>query len=146
MLGPCLTYYQGTSKHSSFILALSFCHSWGWAGVQVVFHQWSTMTQPKSWGAILHPGPDVYCLCDLGSVYGVVCERQADFWVRGQPGLQSEFQDSQGYTEKPCLENSKKKRSCVCLYRYLWVFLPCGVSNHRDSSRLSKHSPTELYP
>jgi hypothetical protein len=25
-------------------------------------------------------------------------QRQADFWVRGQPGLQSEFQDSQGYT------------------------------------------------
>jgi hypothetical protein len=23
---------------------------------------------------------------------------------RDQPGLQSEFQDSQGYTEKPCLE------------------------------------------
>jgi hypothetical protein len=31
-------------------------------------------------------------------------QRQADFWVPGQPGLQSEFQDSQGYTEKPCLE------------------------------------------
>jgi hypothetical protein len=31
-------------------------------------------------------------------------QRQVDFWVRGQPGLQSEFQDSQGYTEKPCLE------------------------------------------
>jgi hypothetical protein len=31
-------------------------------------------------------------------------QRQADFWVWGQPGLQSEFQDSQGYTEKPCLE------------------------------------------
>ena len=27
-------------------------------------------------------------------------QRQADFWVRGQPGLQREFQDSQGYTEK----------------------------------------------
>ena len=27
-----------------------------------------------------------------------------------QPGLQSEFQDSQGYTEKPCLEKKKKKR------------------------------------
>ena len=26
---------------------------------------------------------------------------------QGQPGLQSEFQDRQGYTEKPCLENSK---------------------------------------
>jgi hypothetical protein len=33
-----------------------------------------------------------------------------DFWVRGQPGLQSEFQDSQGYTEKPYLEKPKKKK------------------------------------
>jgi hypothetical protein len=30
--------------------------------------------------------------------------QRQDFWVRGQPGLQSEFQDSQGYTEKPCLK------------------------------------------
>jgi hypothetical protein len=37
-------------------------------------------------------------------------QRQADFWVRGQPGLQSEFQDSQGYTEKPCLEEPKRKK------------------------------------
>jgi hypothetical protein len=36
--------------------------------------------------------------------------RQADFWVRGQPGLQSEFQDSQGYTEKLCLEKTKKQK------------------------------------
>jgi hypothetical protein len=35
-------------------------------------------------------------------------QRQADFWVRGQPGLQSEFQDNQGYTEKPCLEKTKQ--------------------------------------
>ena len=34
-------------------------------------------------------------------------QRQADFWVQGQPGLQSEFQDSQGYTEKSCLEKPK---------------------------------------
>ena len=33
-----------------------------------------------------------------------------DFWVRGQPGLQSDFQDSQGYTEKPCLGKPKKKK------------------------------------
>ena len=26
-----------------------------------------------------------------------------------QPGLQSEFQDSQGYTKKPCLEKNKNK-------------------------------------
>jgi hypothetical protein len=40
-------------------------------------------------------------------------QRQADFCVRGQPGLQSEFQDSQGYTGKPCLEKTtttKKKQ------------------------------------
>jgi hypothetical protein len=35
-------------------------------------------------------------------------QRQEDFWVRGQPGLQSEFQDSQGYAEKPCLKKKKK--------------------------------------
>jgi hypothetical protein len=35
-------------------------------------------------------------------------QRQVDFWVQGQPGLQSEFQDSQGYTEKPCLKKKKK--------------------------------------
>jgi hypothetical protein len=37
-------------------------------------------------------------------------QRQADFWVPGQPGLQSEFQDSQGYTGKPCLEKQKKEK------------------------------------
>ena len=30
-----------------------------------------------------------------------------DFGVRGQPGLQSEFQDSQGYTEKSCLKKQQ---------------------------------------
>jgi hypothetical protein len=34
-------------------------------------------------------------------------QRQADFWVRGQPGLQ----DSQGYTEKPCLKKTKNKKT-----------------------------------
>jgi hypothetical protein len=33
-----------------------------------------------------------------------------DFWVWGQPGLQSEFQDSQDYTEKSCLEKRKEKK------------------------------------
>jgi hypothetical protein len=30
-------------------------------------------------------------------------------WVPGRPGLQSEFQDSQGYTEKPCLTKQNKQ-------------------------------------
>jgi hypothetical protein len=37
-------------------------------------------------------------------------QRQADFWVRGQPGLQREFQDSQGYTEKPYLKKQKTNK------------------------------------
>jgi hypothetical protein len=35
---------------------------------------------------------------------------QADFCVQCQTGLQSEFQDSQGYTEKPCLEKPKPNK------------------------------------
>jgi hypothetical protein len=31
------------------------------------------------------------------------------FWVQGQPGLQSEIQDSQDYTEKLWLKNQKPK-------------------------------------
>jgi hypothetical protein len=38
-------------------------------------------------------------------------QKQADFWVQGQSGLQSEFQDSQSYTEKPCLEPPPPKKS-----------------------------------
>jgi hypothetical protein len=30
---------------------------------------------------------------------------------RGQPGLQSEFQDSQGYIENHCLEKNKTKQN-----------------------------------
>jgi hypothetical protein len=32
------------------------------------------------------------------------------FLISGQPDLQSEFQDTQDYTEKPCLKKQKKKR------------------------------------
>ena len=38
--------------------------------------------------------------------------RQRRAALLGQPGLQSEFQDSQGYREKPC---HKKNRECVCV-------------------------------
>jgi hypothetical protein len=39
-------------------------------------------------------------------------QRQADFWVRGQPGLQSEFQDSQGYRaiQRNSVSKNKKKK------------------------------------
>jgi hypothetical protein len=38
-------------------------------------------------------------------------QKHAGLWVWGQPALQSEFQDSQGYTEKPCLEKEKGKEN-----------------------------------
>jgi hypothetical protein len=48
-------------------------------------------------------------------------QRQADFWVRGLPDLQSEFQDSQGYTEKPCLKNkTKQNKTKVRNYTSSW--------------------------
>jgi hypothetical protein len=48
-------------------------------------------------------------------------QRQADFWVRGQPGLQSEFQDSPGYTKKSCLRKKKKnERLLVFSLGFLW--------------------------
>jgi hypothetical protein len=37
-------------------------------------------------------------------------QRQADFWVRGQPGLQSEFQDSQSYRETLSWKTKKRKK------------------------------------
>jgi hypothetical protein len=44
-------------------------------------------------------------------VPGLRRQRQVDLWIRDQPGLQSEFQDSQGYTEKPCLEKQNKQKT-----------------------------------
>jgi hypothetical protein len=36
-------------------------------------------------------------------------QRLADPLTEGQPGQQSKFQDSQGYTDKPCLIKPEKK-------------------------------------
>jgi hypothetical protein len=44
-----------------------------------------------------------------------------DTELQGQPGLQSEFQDSQGYTEKPCLKKPKKKKRYTELGRWAVV-------------------------
>jgi hypothetical protein len=56
-------------------------------------------------------------------------QRQVDFWVRDQPGLQSEFQDSQGYTEKPCLEKNKPNKQTnkqkISCYQSIFLNLGC---------------------
>jgi hypothetical protein len=73
-------------------------------------------------------------------------QRQVDFWVWGQPGLHSEFQDSQGYTEKPCLKKQKTKqnRPKCCVLPVLisdawlidwdqvdWLLHDCGCRHSR---------------
>ena len=37
-------------------------------------------------------------------------EAEAGGFLSSRPAVQSEFQDSQGYTEKPCLEKPKKEK------------------------------------
>jgi hypothetical protein len=65
---------------------------------------------------------------------GIGRHRQVDFWVWGQPGLQSEFQDSQGYTEKPCLKktthtHTHKKTLWTSALPHTYVTIsPCHLS------------------
>jgi hypothetical protein len=60
-------------------------------------------------------------------------QRQADFGVRGEPSLQSEFQDSQGYTEKPCLEKTKNKNIYFIIFNNAYVW---GWGYHIGTSAL----------
>ena len=40
-------------------------------------------------------------------------QREVDFSVRGQPGLQREFQDSEGYTEKHYLKKQQQQQRYI---------------------------------
>ena len=77
----------------------------------------SSVYMPRSGIKDLHIKPDTLKLIEkkLGGRWWCTPlipvlgrQRQVDFWVRGQPGLNSEFQDSQGYTEKPCVEKTNQ--------------------------------------
>jgi hypothetical protein len=57
-------------------------------------------------------------------------QRQVTFWVQGQPGLQSEFHDSQGYTEKPCLEKLKQKKIFFQELHHSYILYLCTSQNH----------------
>ena len=46
-------------------------------------------------------------------------------WGWGQSGLQSEFQNSQGYTDKPCLKKQKQTKSTTLkLDMEAYAFIP----------------------
>jgi hypothetical protein len=49
-------------------------------------------------------------------------QRQVDLWVQGQPGLKSEFQDSQGDTEKPWLTEQNKATALFIQNKGLMAF------------------------
>jgi hypothetical protein len=46
-------------------------------------------------------------------------QRLTDLQVPGQPDLQSEFQDSQGYTEKPYVKNKQQTNKGEKKYMYV---------------------------
>ena len=41
--------------------------------------------------------------------FNLTLRKQVDLWVWGQVGLQSEFQDNQGYTETPWKQQQQNK-------------------------------------
>jgi hypothetical protein len=76
-------------------------------------------------------------------------QRQADFWVRDQPGLQREFQDSQGFTEKPCLEkpkqtNKQTKHIYLMFCLHICMCTSCMPAAHRCQKRASDLLELEL--
>jgi hypothetical protein len=54
----------------------------------------------------MRPGSEVYVINP--STWKAEASRCS--WVQGQPGLQTEFQDSQGYTEKLSLQKENPKK------------------------------------
>jgi hypothetical protein len=54
---------------------------------------------------------------------------EADRQVQGQPGLQSKFQDSQGYIDKPQLKKKKKQNPKVLILCHGKIFLLYHAAN-----------------
>jgi hypothetical protein len=71
-------------------------------------------------------------------------QRQVDFWVRGQPGLQSEFQDSQGYTEKTLSRKTKKQKTklnnILILQNYFHGFCWTTTNTHKGRIYMQRMS------
>ena len=47
----------------------------------------------------------------MPSIPALGSQRQRDFLIQGQPGLQIDCQDSQCYTEKPCLKKQQQQKN-----------------------------------
>ena len=63
------------------------------------------------------------------------------FLSSSQPGLQSEFQDSKGYTEKPCLKKQNKNKKLEPDSMTSWVMLlytQTQISGHSSGTAIGK--------
>ena len=59
------------------------------------------LKRKKSWAVVAHSfNPSTW-----------EAEASPSLCIQGQPGLQSKFQDNQGYTEKPCLEKPRENNA-----------------------------------
>jgi hypothetical protein len=65
---------------------------------------------------------------------------------RPAPGLQSEFQDSQGYTEKPCLEKPKKKKQKQKQKQKQKTKTKKTLKKNNNKEGLGEHSGMPLIP
>ena len=101
----CLPVFSGTHSYRFFLLQVvsgNLWLLWGLSTHELYIHSYRQKTQSSSrvwWCTPLIPA--------LGR------QRQADFWVRGQPGLQSEFQVSQGYTETLSWKTTHTKKIII---------------------------------
>jgi hypothetical protein len=75
-------------------------------------------------------------------------------WTQGQPGLQSEVQDSQGYIEKTLSRKTKTTKVlcgiyldvCVSVCAYVWMLVPvyAWTQKRTSSDLLDHHRPIPL--
>jgi hypothetical protein len=62
-------------------------------------------------------------------------EAERSLWVQGQPCVHSEFQYSQGYTEKPCLKQNKKQtKNPQVIKQKTFLFFKKNILGWRDDS------------
>jgi hypothetical protein len=107
--------------------------------LKLALNSWPCLYLPS--GRIISMARQWWC---MPLILALGRQRQVDFWVRGQPGLPSECQDSQGYTEKPCLKKENKKRFisiyhhvalklillCVCIKKKASLWSPGCPGTH----------------
>lgn len=67
------------------------------------------METPLHTGAVKNTGRGLAVVVHVPLIPALERWRQADLWVWGQPGLHYEFQESQGFKEKSCLNKAKNK-------------------------------------